>query len=116
MWSPETHSPSLNGPVPFIVVAALGLSVGLLVQDAQIQNRIERARSRHLGRQDHGVFVGVSMVLQYDAPGPTVARFNVFGSWRLQQRVLDVVAGQLAAVVVLHALAQVELESACCPG
>src|SRR4051794_17684863 len=82
-WSPDDHSTNLNGPVPFIVVAASGPSEVSLSRMRKYR-RESNAPGRGTSEERTTVYLsGVSMPLQSDAPGPTVARFRVFGSCAL---------------------------------
>ena len=112
-WSPWTHSTNWNGPVPTALVRDSAESAVSLIEDVEVLEEVEHARPRLVGLQHDGVLVG-----RLDAVEPRALRrqrADEPGELRIahaQQVVLDVVAGELATGVELHALAQVQLELA----
>ena len=109
MWSPWTHSTNVNGPVPEALVLASGPSRTVPIAHVELLEEVEHRRSRLFGLQDDRVLVGCVDGREPGALGGEVAvtGFRVLDADEVP---LDVVAGELAAGVPGHALAQVELD------
>ena len=111
MWSPGAHSISLNGPVPFIFVVGVRALRQVLVADAQVEDRVERTRPGYVGGKRDGVLVGRLDPAPVGGAGPNRSPSQRLWILRPLEGVLDIVAGQLASVVKLDPLAQVEFDA-----